>query len=70
MGRILQTYKSCSNIIDHIALKVRTLVCTDIVQNKRKICIIVDKSTLSNTTMLIICLGTAKASDKEVITFF
>lgn len=33
---ILQTDKSCSNIIDHISLEMRLKLCKDIVNNKRK----------------------------------
>lgn len=40
-------------------------------ENKRKICIIVDESTsLSQKTMLVICMRAAVANNNEVITFF
>jgi len=63
MGRILQTNKACG--------KMKKKLCSEIVVNKRKLCIIVDESTtLSHKTMLVICLRAAIASDEEVITFF
>lgn len=71
MSRVLQTNKACGNIIDHITLEMRKKLCSEIVVNKRKLCIIVDESTtLSHKTMLVICLRAAIASNEEVITFF
>lgn len=68
MGR---SKKSCSNIIDHISSEMRLKLCKDIVNNKRKLCIIVDESTtLSDKIMLVICLRTAIANDEDIITFF
>ncbi|XP_008189972.1 uncharacterized protein LOC103311913 [Acyrthosiphon pisum] len=53
MGRILHTDKACSNIIDLISLEMRKKICKDIVENGKKLCIIVDESTtVSNKTML------------------
>ena len=55
MGKVLQTDKSCASIIDHIANEMRIKICNDIIENNRKLCIIVDESTtLSKKTMLII----------------
>lgn len=45
MGRVLQSDKSCSNIIEHISLEMRKKICNNIIENQRKICIIVDEST-------------------------
>lgn len=71
MGRVLQTNKSCSTIIDHICFEMRKKLCSDLLENKRKICIIVDESTtLSQKTMLVICLRAAVVNNNEVITFF
>ena len=71
MGRILQTDKACSNIIDHISSEMRKKICKDIVDNGRKLCIIVYKSiTISNKTMLVICLRAAVAHEEDIITFF
>ncbi|KAL4141586.1 hypothetical protein QTP88_004202 [Uroleucon formosanum] len=57
MGRILQSDKSCATIIDHIANEMRIKICKDIIENNRKLCIIVDEATtLSKKTMLVIYL--------------
>lgn len=70
MRRILQSDKSCANIINHITLELKKIICNDIVKNNRKICIIVDESaTLSQKTMLVICLRTA-ISDNNITFFF
>lgn len=69
MGRILQSDKSCSNIVDHIAIEMRKKVCNEIIHQQRKLCVIVDESTtLSKKTMLVICLRTTIG--EELITFF
>jgi len=69
MDRILQTHKACSNIIDHISLEMRKKICKDIVDNGRKLRIIVDESTtISNKTMVVICLRAA--DDEDIITSF
>lgn len=69
MGRILQTNKACSNIIDHITFEMRKKLCLDLLHNKRKICIIVDESTtLSQKSMLVICLRSAVYNNNDVIT--
>lgn len=71
MGRILQTNKACSNIIDHITFEMRKKLCLDLLHNKRKICIIVDESTtLSQKSMLVICLRSAVSNNNDVITYF
>lgn len=44
MGRILQTNKACSNIVSHITFEMRNKLCSDLLNNKRKICIIVKVS--------------------------
>jgi len=50
---------------------MRKKLCSEIVVNKRKLCIIVDESTsISYKTMLVICPRAAIASNEEVITFF
>lgn len=69
MGRILHSDKSCSNIIDQIAIEMRKKVCSEIIHQQRKLCVIVDESTtLSKKTMLVICLRTTIG--EELITFF
>lgn len=71
IGYVLQTNEACGNIIDHITLKMRKKLCSEIVVNKSKLCIIVDESTtISYKTMLVICLRVAIVSNEEVITFF
>lgn len=71
MGRILQTDKSCSSIVDHIAIEMRKTICKDIIEFQRKICVIVDESTtLSKKTMLVICLRTTIGSSEDLVTFF
>eukprot|EP00102_Acyrthosiphon_pisum_P010394 XP_008178697.1 PREDICTED: E3 SUMO-protein ligase KIAA1586-like [Acyrthosiphon pisum] len=71
MGRILHTDKSCNSIIEHISVEIRIKICNDIIENQRKFCIIVDESTtLSQKTMLVICLRTVVGPNNEVITFF
>jgi hypothetical protein len=45
IGRILQSDKSCANIINHIKLEMKKIICNDIIDHNRKICIIVDEST-------------------------
>lgn len=60
MDRVLQSDKSCATIIDHIANEMRIKMCKYIIENNRKLCIIVDESTtLSKKTMLVICLRCA-----------
>lgn len=44
MGRILQSDKSCANIINHISSEMKKIICNDIVEHNRKICIIVNYS--------------------------
>lgn len=69
MRRILQSDKSCSNIINYISLEIRKKICHDIIEHKRKVCVIVDESTtLSQKTMLVICLRTAIA--ENIVTLF
>jgi len=71
MGRVLQSDKSRAAIIDHIANEMRIKMCKDIVENNRKLCVIVDESTtLSKKTMLVICLRCAIGDSYEVSTFF
>lgn len=43
MGRVLQTNKSCAIIVDHISNEMRLIICKDIIENNRKLCIVVDK---------------------------
>lgn len=46
-------------------------MCNNIIENQRKICIIVDESTtISQKTMLVICLRTVVGENNEVITLF
>lgn len=69
MGRILQSDKSCTSIINHITFEMKKIICNDIIEHERKICIIVNESTtISQKTMLVICLRTAIADNN--ITFF
>jgi len=69
MGRVLQSDKSCANIINYISLEMKKIICQDIIEYNRKICIIVDESTtFSQKSMLVICLRTAIADNN--ITFF
>lgn len=60
MGRILPTNKACSNIADHIAFEMRKKLCFDLLNNKRKICIIVDESTTLSQKYLVLYLVTMK----------
>lgn len=70
MGRVLQRNVSCSNIIDHIALKMRKKIALDIIENNRKITILVDESTtLSKKSMLVICLRCAVGEPDDIYTF-
>ncbi|XP_025190416.1 E3 SUMO-protein ligase KIAA1586-like [Melanaphis sacchari] len=71
MGRVLQTNKSCANIVDHISNEMRLKICNDIIENNRKLCIVVDESTtLSKKTMLVICLRCANGDSQEINIFF
>lgn len=71
MGRVLQSDKSCAAIIDHIANEMKLKMCKDIIENDRKLCIIVEESTtFSKNTMLVICLRCAIGESHEVSTFF
>lgn len=71
MGRILQTDKACSNIVDHICSEMRKKIFKDIVDNRRKLCITVyESTTISNKTMLVICLRAAIAHEEDMITLF
>lgn len=71
MGRVLQTNKSCANIVDHISNETRFKNCKDIIENNRKLCIVVDESTtLSEKTMLVICLRCANGDSQDINTFF
>lgn len=71
MGRVLQTNKSCANVVDHIANEMRIKISKHIIENDRKICIIIDESTtLSKKTMLVVCLRSAIGDSHEVNTFF
>lgn len=70
MGRVLQSDKSCSNIIEHISLEMRKKMCNNIIENQRKICIIVDESNYKSKNMLVICLRTVVGENNEVITLF
>lgn len=45
MGRVLQTNKSCANVVDHIANEMRIKISKDIIEKKRKLYIIIDEST-------------------------
>ncbi|KAL5243637.1 hypothetical protein ACI65C_011047 [Semiaphis heraclei] len=70
MGRVLQSNVSCSNIIDHIALEMRKKIALDIIENNRKITILVDESTtLSKKSMLVICLRCAVGEPDDIYTF-
>ncbi|XP_060867447.1 E3 SUMO-protein ligase KIAA1586-like [Metopolophium dirhodum] len=71
MGRVLQTNKSCANIVDHISNEMRLKICNDIIENNRKLCIVVDESTtLSKKTMLVICLRCANDFLKQNLVGF
>jgi hypothetical protein len=45
MERVLQTNKSCANIVNHIANEMRIKMSKDIIENNRKLCIVIDEST-------------------------
>lgn len=45
LGRILHTNVLCTEIIDHIAFEMRKKLAEHIVEENRKICILVDEST-------------------------
>jgi len=55
MGRILQSDKSYANIINHITLEMKKIMCNDIVKNNRKICIILDESTTLSQKTIKLC---------------
>jgi len=70
MERVLQSNVSFSNIIDHIALEMRKKIALDIIENNRKITILVDESTtLSKKSMLVICLRGAVGEPDDIYTF-
>lgn len=70
MGNLLQSNASCSNIIDHMGLEMRTKIAMNIVKNNKKICILVDEfTTLSKKSMLVLCLRCAVGELKEVNAF-
>lgn len=59
MGRILHSADTYSNIIDHIAHKMRKKLISEIVQSESKISILDDESTtISNISSLIIFVRT------------
>lgn len=68
---MLQTNKSCANIVDHISNEMRLKICNDIIENNRKLCIVVDESTtLSKKTMLVIRLRCANGDSQDINIFF
>lgn len=71
MGRVLHTNFSCANIIDHISQEMRNKIAQTIIENERKISIIIDESTtVSSKSVLVICLRCALSEDSEVVSFF
>lgn len=64
IGQVLQT----NNIFTiGISFEMWKKLCSDLLENKRKICIIVDESTtMSQKTMLVIYLKAAVANNNEV----
>ncbi|KAJ1178017.1 hypothetical protein NDU88_003267 [Pleurodeles waltl] len=63
----------CSDDIDCVVSKggMRKKLATDILENKRKICLLIDESTtFSGKSVLVLCLRAAVASDSDVRTFF
>lgn len=72
MRRVLQTNVSCiCKCIEHMAIAMRKKIVKDIVENNRKICILVNVSTtLSNMSMLVICLRCAVGELDEIYTFY
>ncbi|XP_069098318.1 E3 SUMO-protein ligase KIAA1586-like [Pleurodeles waltl] len=71
MGCVLHSNNSCADILDHIASGMRKKLATDILENKRKICLLIDESTtFSGKSVLVLCLRAAVASDSDVRTFF
>jgi len=71
LGRILQTNVSCTQIIDHIAFEMRKKLAKCITENETKLCILVDASTtLSQKSMLVVCLRCAIGELGEINSFF
>lgn len=71
MGRVLHSNNSCADILDHIASGMRKKLVRDILEKKRKICLLIDESTtFSGKSVLVLCLRAAVANDSDVRTFF
>lgn len=71
LGRILHTNVLCTQIIDHIAFEMRKKLADNIIENRRKLCILVDESTtLSKKSMLVVCLRCAVGELGDINTFF
>jgi len=59
MGYILHSDKTCAKIAIHLAAEMKTIICKDIILDKKKISILVDESTtLSRKTTLVVVLRT------------
>ena len=39
MGRVLHTYKTCGDIIDHIATDMKKKIADDIIKNRQIVCV-------------------------------
>ena len=54
MGRILHSTNACINIVNHTSEEMRKTVVKEIVQCNSKISLIIDESTTSKKTTLIV----------------
>lgn len=57
MGKILHSDKTCHDIVTHIAFEMKNAICKNIIDNKRKISVLIDESTtLSKKTTLVVVI--------------
>lgn len=55
MGNILHSGKICGNIAIHIAKEIKTIICKDIIFDKKRISVMVDEFTnLSRKITLVV----------------
>ena len=68
MGICLQSRTSATNIIDHIAKEFKLKLINELINNEKKISIIIDESTsISNKSMLVVYLRTVINSQDTTI---
>lgn len=59
MGNILHSDKTCHDIATHIAFEMKSTICKNIIENKKKISILIDESTtLSKKSTLVVVIRT------------